>query len=177
MRILTTTVLFLTFFYNSTNAQSDTTQSKEALALMANANTMSAHFKAGEYKQFVKYVHPAVINLVGGDAKMIEVLQKVDDNLKAQSITLNSVVYDQPSEIIKVDNSLQATIAQQSELLNSKAKVITYTTFVAISTDQGKSWKFIDTNHKTLEDLQKILPGISNKLIIPETRKPTVTRF
>lgn len=95
--------------------------------------------------------------------------------LPTLSITLNSIVYDQPSEIIKIGNSLQATIAQQSELLNSKAKVITYTTFVAISTDQGKSWKFIDTNHKTLEDLQKILPGISNKLVIPETRKSTVT--
>jgi hypothetical protein len=106
---------------------------------------MAGLYRSGDYKGFVKCFHPVIVKAAGGEAKMIELLSGQEEQIKKQGIVINGIVFNPPSEIVKSKNELQCTISQQTELKSAKAKIITYTTLIATSTDNGKTWKFIDT--------------------------------
>ena len=71
-------------------------------------------------------------------------------------------------------SELQCTIQQHTELTATKGRVITHTTMLAISDDNGKSWKFVDAQNMDLATLRKLYPNLSPGIKIPPKQKPTV---
>ena len=102
------------------------------------------------------------------------VLNNQNTQIKSKGIVINSIVFNPPSEIVKNKNELQCTISQHTELKPAKGRVITYTTLIAISTDNGKSWKFIDTSNRDIKAIRTVFPNLSNKITLPPKQKPTV---
>jgi len=43
---------------------------------------------------------------------------------------------------------------------------------IALSADKGATWTFIDTSGKTLAEVQKMFPSLSDELVIPEKQQP-----
>ncbi|KFF08823.1 hypothetical protein IX38_05190 [Chryseobacterium luteum] len=41
---------------------------------------------------------------------------------------------------------------------------------IAVSNDNGKLWKFIDTSGKSIESVRKYFPNLSSKLYIPNKK-------
>ena len=48
-------------------------------------------------------------------------------------------------------------------------------TIIAISKDQGKTWKFIDPFGMSLNQLRIYLPELSEEIILPEVEEPIIT--
>jgi hypothetical protein len=138
------------------------------------ANQMATLYKVGDYKGYVNFIHPVIVKDAGGKSKMIELLNNQNTQIKSKGIAINSIVFNPPSEIVKSKNELQCTISQHTELKPAKGRVITYTTLIAVSIDNGKSWKFIDTSNKDIKAIRTVFPNLSNKIILPPKQKPTV---
>jgi hypothetical protein len=49
------------------------------------------------------------------------------------------------------------------------------TTLIAISSDGGKNWYFIDTSVYNVNDLKKAMPDLSPDLVIPPAKPPKFT--
>ncbi len=170
-----TLVILLCLYNNNLFCQpSQINQLALSQVVTAQANQMGNLYKSGDYKGYVKYIHPAIIKAAGGETKMIELLNAQDAQIKNKGIVINGIVFNPPSEIIKSKNELQCTISQHTELKPVKGRVITYTTLIAISTDNGKNWKFIDTSNKDIAQVRKTFPNLSNKITLPPKQKPTV---
>lgn len=45
---------------------------------------------------------------------------------------------------------------------------VTESTLIAISTDNGKNWYFVDTPGKDIQTMKKALPNLSGELVIPK---------
>ncbi|MFT3908302.1 MAG: hypothetical protein QM737_02665 [Ferruginibacter sp.] len=101
-------------------------QSALSRAVIVQTNQIGSLYKSGDYKGYVKYIHPVIIKAAGGETKMIELLNAQDAQIKNKGIVINSIVFNPPSEIIKNKNELQCTISQHTELKPTKGKVITY---------------------------------------------------
>lgn len=142
--------------------------------LITQANQMASLFKSGDYKGFLRYLHPSMISGAGGEAKMIELLNNQNAQLKSRGIKISSIIFNLPTEVVRSKNELQCTMSQQTELKPERGRVITYTTLIAISTDNGKTWKFIDTAKMDIATVRKLLPNLSSKIILPPKQKPTV---
>jgi len=138
MKQLSVSLLILVTLTGVINAQTKTTINQAALAQIVTeqGNQMANLFKAGEYKGYIKYLHPLLVQASGGEAKMIELLNNQNTQIKSKGIVINSIVFNPPSEIIKSKNELQCTISQHTELKPAKGRVITYTTFA--SANNGK---------------------------------------
>lgn len=162
---------FLTFFVN---AQDSLNQTGLTNVLMAAANQMASLYKSADYKGYVKYVHPIIVHGVGGETKMLELLNLQSNKVKSQGVVINSITFDRSTAIISVKNELQSTISQHTELKSSKGRIITYTTLIAISADKGKTWKFLDTSKMDLATVRKLLPSLSIEITLPPKQKPTV---
>ena len=105
---------------------------------------------------------------------MIELLNSQNVQLKSKGIVINTIEFDVPTKIVKNKNELQCTIAQHTELKSANGRVITHTTLIVISNDNGKTWKFVDTNNMDIVLLKKLFPNLSNEITLPPKEKPTV---
>ena len=113
--------------------------------LKQQANKMGSAFVSSDYKVFANYTYPLILKSMGGATKMAEVLTKTTDNMKAKGMTFSNITFDEPSKIVKSGKELQATIAQHTEIKLSQGRLISTSTLIAISTDNGitppSSWR------------------------------------
>lgn len=171
-------ILFLSIvcicFFKLYSQPSLINQSALSQVVAAQANQMGSLYRSGNYKGYIKYIHPVIIKATGGETKMLELLNDQNAQLRNKGIVINSIIFNPPSEIVKSKNELQCIISQHTELKPAKGTVVTYTTLISISTDNGKSWKFIDTFNKDIAALRKLFPNLSGKILLPPNQKPTV---
>lgn len=83
----------------------------------------------------------------------------------------SNITFDEPL-IVKSGNELQATIAQHTEIKLSQGRLVSTSTLIAISTDKGSNWTFIDTSNKEMATLRKALPNLSPTITIPPQQPP-----
>jgi hypothetical protein len=144
------------------------------LPIFKQASQMSNLYKSKDYKGYIKYIVPGYVKAAGGEEKLIASFNALDAQLQAKGMAINKFDFTGPSEMIKNKGELQCTVTQQTEFLSAKGRVTTYTTLIAVSTDDGKTWKFMDTNSLDISAIRKLLPNLSPKIVLPPKQKPTV---
>lgn len=133
---------------------------------------MGTAFVNSDYKTFANYTYPLVLKSMGGASKMAGVLIKTTNNMRAQGMNFSNITFGEPSKIIKSDKELQATIAQHTEIKLSQGRIVITSTLIAVSTDNGINWTFIDTSNKDMATLRKVLPNLSPAVTIPPQSPP-----
>jgi hypothetical protein len=136
------------------------------------ANKMGQLFISGDYKAFAHYTYPKILQMMGGADKMAEVLNKTTANMKTQGMVFSSITFDAPSKVVKSGNELQATIAQHTEIKLTQGRIVTTSTLIAISADNGNNWTFVDTSNKDISTLRKVLPNLSPSITLPPPQQP-----
>lgn len=103
---------------------------------------------------------------------MVEVLTRSIDDMKAKGMSFSNITFDDPSKIVKSGKELQTTIAQHTEIRLSQGRLISTSTLIAISKDNGNNWTFIDASNKDIVALKKALPNLSSLIVISPPQLP-----
>lgn len=164
--------LFFSIVFCSILFPANAQKNNAASHLIADASKMKEAFLKEDYNSFTHYTHPAVLQKMGGAPKVVAVMIKTTQDMQKQGLHFSAVNFDEPSPIYTHGNELQATIAQHLEVKVPQGKMIVTSTLIAISIDKGEHWTFIDTSNKDMLTLRKILPNLSDRIIIPPTKKP-----
>ena len=98
---------------------------------------------------------------------MVAVLTKSTNDMKLKGMSFTNITFDEPSKIVKSGKELQATIAQHTEIKLSQGRLVSTSTLIAVSVDNGVNWTFIDTFNKDMATLRKAMPNLSDVLTIP----------
>jgi hypothetical protein len=171
MKYYTLGLLF--FFTTILNTQAQTIdQDKLSAVLKEQAAKMGSAFISGDYKTFAKYNHPKILQIIGGEAKMAAALVKTVADMKSKGMSFKSITFGEPSAIVKSGKELQATISQHTEINTSPGRAISTSTIIAISTDNGINWTFMDTLNKDMATIKKMLPNLSPAITIPPQQPP-----
>jgi hypothetical protein len=165
---------FISCVFSALIALTSYGQIKESIPnLKQQADKMGNAFLKGDYKTFAKYTYNKIVEMMGETNNMVEVLTKTAANLKAQGMSFSSIIFGEPSTIVKSGNELQCTIPQHTEIkLSAGGRIVATSTLIAISTDNGKNWTFIDTSNKDMATLRKTLPNLSSGITIPPPQPP-----
>lgn len=143
-------------------------------AVLAQGGMMEQALLHDDYATFVKFTYPKVIELVGGEQKMITLMKSSNTDSKVVDIVMGD-----PADILHVGSELQTTVPTRITIqITNPTKhgtLVAYSTLVAVSSDQGVNWTFIDTSGKNITTLTKTLPDISGNLFIPPIPKPMFT--
>ena len=151
-------------------------------AALISASVFSAKARASssklllkrDFEAFAKFTYPKLIEMIGGEKKMVDILKNGEKEMDKGGIKFLNVTIGEPSSIITKGNELQCTIPQTIEMKVPNGKLITKSTLIGISTDGGKHWYFVDTSGKSIQALQKMLPNLSSDLIIPAQGEPVL---
>ena len=117
----------------------------------------------------MQYMYPAIIKKIGGKQKTLAIIKEQMDNIAAQGFQIVAFRVGKPSPIIEADNGeWQAVIPQHNTIKKGEEEFTTNGALIAISSDKGRKWTFIDVAGNKSGTLRKMYPNISKKLSIPE---------
>jgi len=136
------------------------------------ANKMGQAFANADYTTFARYTYPKILAAMGGESRMAAELAKVVDEMKSQGMSFNSISFGEPSTIVRSGKELQCTLAQHTDIIVPKGRAVSTSTLIAISTDNGVNWTFIDTSNKDMTTLRKALPNLSSAIKVPPQQPP-----
>jgi hypothetical protein len=154
------------------NAQINNADSLIANNLKDAAQKMGNLFIAKDYNNYVKYIHPNILNAIGGKEKMATLLKTSLADMEKQGYTFKGVTIGQAISIIHFDKQLQSIIPQLLEIKTSEGRLIATSYLLAISNDDGKTWYFADTSGKPINEIKAIIPHLSDQLIVPAKTQP-----
>ncbi|MEO0469860.1 MAG: hypothetical protein AAF206_09595 [Bacteroidota bacterium] len=170
MRI-TTSLFFFCILLMSVQAQDALTE-----RMMAEADKMGHALIVGDYDSFIPYTFPKIIDMIGGEESMRNMLETTRATMQGNGVDFSKVDFTEPSALIEKEGSIQATVRQKLIMKTPQGNLMARSGLIALSLDEGKSWYFIDTNGKSLAELQAIIPSLSDDLEIPPTEKPVMLR-
>lgn len=136
------------------------------------AGIMGRAFVKGDYQTFSKYTYPPIVNAMGGESRMTNVLANTAISMKAQGMAFDAITFDKPTKIVKRDDELQCTLQQHTTIKLANGRAVVTSTLIAISKDGGKNWFFVDTSDKSEAEIRKALPNLSTAITIPAQAKP-----
>lgn len=143
--------------------------------IKAQAMDMARALIKKDYPAFIKYMHPQVIQLAGGNDKLIARMDTVNAVAAQYGAEIKRVVIGNPGIIVNHNKEMQVTIPQITEMKTGFGNLVLESTLIAISADKGKSWYFIDTSVYNAENIKQALPNLSPALVIPPAKPPKFT--
>lgn len=161
-------LLFSVFSLHFAYAQSDASNIKSAALEMGKAMTS----RNGEI--FVKYMHPSTFKLAGGKSNAVKLIDSVFHVFEQLGGKVSRISYGTPSNIVAFKNTLQSVLPQTTYVTSLIGDAELSSNLIAISSDKGKSWTFIDTNMFSMKEIKKEMPDISPELVFP---KPPPLKF
>jgi hypothetical protein len=172
MRILS--ILTIVLAISSAACAADDDASKMA---KKQADEVSQAFVKADYTKIVDLTYSGLIDFVGGRDKLIGITKGAMEMFKQQGIEVTSYKMADPGEIVKGEGKSYVVVPATMELKAPVGKIKVKSYLLGISTDDGKSWKFLDGSglaNKELKD--KIVPNLPAKLKLPEQQQPEVTK-
>lgn len=160
-------LIFLLVISNFVFAQSSQEIMKSDL------DKMKFLFLNKSYKGFSTFVYPKVIQMYGNEEKMIEITKSTILKMENDGFKFVNIYFKNFNEAIAKNNELQSTFTQVILMNSPKGRLIEEYTMIGISSDKGKSWKFIDTSGYNEKLIQNNFPNLDEKLIL----KPKVKIF
>jgi hypothetical protein len=171
----TVAILFLSLFMNVCTAQTKTIDStSHGKNIKEQADKMGQSLLKKDYKGFAVYTYPKILAMMGGEDKMIEFLEKSAKEMAAEKMSISKVTFGEPSSIITNGKELQGTIPQTIELKMPDGRLVSTSTLIFISTDNGKKWYFLDTSGKDIQTMRKTFSNLSEHLVIPKKEEPVL---
>ena len=167
-------ILLLSFFIASCGSQSPTETIDYKTNIKAQAQSMGQLLLKKDFKGFAKYTLPKVMEIVGGEEAMIQMMESSSSEMEAGGTKFLNVTYGEPSAIITNGKELQCTLPQTTEIQVAEGIMVSQSTLIAVSIDNGKSWQFMDTSGQDLQTLKKSVPTLSDALVIPPTPEPVM---
>ena len=163
--LLITSILFFAVFTQAQGIPS---------TIKAQGMEMAKALVKKDYTTFAKYMHPKVVEMAGGSAKLLQQMDTLNAMAAKFGAEIKKITIGNPAKIIKYKKELQTTIPQITEMTSSFGSLSMETTLVAISSDEGKTWKFVDTTATSVSQLKKAMPELSPDLVIPAPKPPVI---
>lgn len=172
MKKLLTLILLLPFLFSK--AQVVPADSTLIPIVEKQGTAMAKLLLAKDYSAFVKYTYPPILKMAGGEAKMTALIKQSFKQIEDQGYKILKVSIENPTGIIHFGKKLQCSVTQLLEMKVPNGRIVSKSTLIGNSDNNGKNWTFLDTHGATLQELQKTIPGLSNDLIIPEKTEPVL---
>jgi hypothetical protein len=174
MRRFSLTVIFF-FFVCIVNAQQLANDIELKLNINTTAELMAGYFIKKDFKEFIKFLYEPMLKFNGGTEKVISDIENEIKDFEKDSLKISNMTFNSISKLIHIKGQIQCTIVEKMELTTTDLLVTLKSTLIAISSDQGKTWKFIDPFGMSLKQLRTYLPELSPDITLPNQEEPIIT--
>jgi len=112
--------------------------------------------------------------MAGGRERMIAEMTKELKQMEDEGVVVLSTTCGEPTQFLRDGSATLYAVLPLTLKTRAQAGVFqTESSMIAVSSDGGANWKFIDASGKDQGELKKLIPGAADKLILPPD-KPAV---
>lgn len=124
----------------------------------------------GDYKTLLKYTHPKIIKIMGGNDQALITLKQTMNALKEQNFIIQKAGIGKIVQMIKTKKNFQCIIPQTVTLKLQNKTAESNNFLFAISYNNGLRWYFLDTGGASENQIRKIFTEMDKNLIIPKSK-------
>ena len=124
-----------------------------------------------DYAKVIDLTYAKVVELGGGREKLLAAMTNEMKTMETEGVELLSSTSGAPSQILHDAGGIYAVVPVVSKLKAKDGVFQTEGSLIAISTDAGQNWTFVDATGKDQAELKKILPNL-DKLKLPPEKEP-----
>ena len=153
--------------------QPPTELAKKYPNLAIQARELNEAFSKKDYARFADLIHQKVIEMAGGREQMIAEMTKELKEMEAEGVVILSSTAGEPTQFIRDEpGSIYAVLPTTLKIKAQAGIFQAESSMIAVSSDGGANWKFIDASGKDQGELKKLLPGVVDKLKLPPDKPP-----
>lgn len=153
-------------------------QADEVIAtIQQEARRCAQSLLASNYTAIMDYTHERVIEKNGGKEKMQNALELGLAGMKARGMKLLDAKIGDPQPPVKVGTWLVSVVPQTVVLEVRDNKVTQGSHLFGMSSDGGKTWKFIDVGPLNEQQLYSLFPELKGKVPLPPKSEPSVEKI
>jgi hypothetical protein len=97
-------IILLSLFFGVCNSQISPADSKYLKKIKKQAKTMGQLFIKKDFRAFVKFTHPKVVEMMGGKKQMIDFMEKGLKQMESQEISFINITFGEPTKIFTAGN-------------------------------------------------------------------------
>jgi len=139
--------------------------------LIAQANELGEALGRKDYAKVVDLTYPKVIESAGGRDKLLAAMTNELKTMEAEGVQIISSKSSPPSQFVHDAGGIYAVVPMTSKFKAQDGIFQVEGSLIAISTDAGQNWTFIDATGKDQSELKKFLPNFE-KLNVPPEKPP-----
>jgi hypothetical protein len=143
-------------------------------AMKEQAGQMCLAIVAADHAKVADCTHPNVVELAGGRDRAVQFIKMTLEDMKSRGTAIQSVVVGEPSEVFKQAGDVYSVVPFTLEMDVGGQRLKQGSFLVGISSDGGRTWKFVDGNQGDRAKLERILPNLPKGLRLPEKQQPVV---
>jgi hypothetical protein len=128
----------------------------------------------GDYGKMADLTHPKIVKMMGGRDRIVATIQSGMEQMKAQKISIVSYKVEAPAEVVGSGSDHAAVVPATLEMKGPGMKLKQKSYLLAISSDDGKSWSFVDGSDLDDEKVKLILPNPPSGLKLPPKQPPQI---
>ena len=141
--------------------------------ILDGANKAAEAFVTGDHEQFIGLIYPKLVEVLGGKEEMLSMLKSASDRMESQGVKILSQSADSVSEVVTAGDELHAVVTTKLELQVPGGRVSQKSFMIAVSSDEGASWTYLDGPQLSDEtSRQAILPNFNAELVLPKQEQP-----
>jgi hypothetical protein len=127
-----------------------------------------------DFKTVVAHTYPKAVTIGGGKEKLVQMMSSGINQMKAKGFAFEKVTIGQPGKFYKAGTEIHCLVPEQLIMKTSRGRMAASSSLLAISTDGGKNWSFLDMNQGTINSVKQLFPNFNSNLIIPNPAPPVM---
>ncbi len=130
----------------------------------------------GELDRFVGWTNPKLVQVMGGRQRLVDMLKSGQKEMARQGIQVLSATIQSRAELAQGGNDWFAIVPYDLEMSVPQGRALVRTWLLGVSSDQGKTWTFIDGGKLNPEAIQQYFPNFPAKLTLPAKQPPQLEK-
>lgn len=141
------------------------------------AKEMADATTSGNYAKVIDYTHPAVLKEAAGRKEAVERIETVYRQIKDAGYSVTKYEVGDPGDFHTQGDNTFVVVPTSMEMKSPVGRIIARSYLLGISSNRGKSWKFLDgSGLQDEESREKMLPKMPATLTLPEPGKPEIMK-
>ncbi len=152
-------------------------EAADKVAIVTRAKQMVQSTLSGEMNAVVKFMHPGVVKVMGGEEALKKMIGKVAEDMKSIGLEFISMDVTPPEKFYQNAGKTFAVVKTKSVMqIPGKTRITEESSMIAIQDPTGGDWTFLRVNQPIASNrdvLKQLLPDLPDDLKV-EAPSPTV---
>lgn len=138
------------------------------------AEANATALQQGDFETIVRLTYPKVVEMLGGKEKMISVIQAGMEGMQSRGMKITSITTGEPGPVTVSGDKMYSIVPTSMVITAPDAKMSQNSYLLAVSSDKGATWQFLDGTGINPGSIKLVLPDFPADFKLPEKEQPKV---